>query len=73
MKPYMIEHNWLVNYQHKQGIARILTQMDHRTKDISLMQYAIEELEQYDAEFESEFKAFFPDLIAHVALKNAEL
>jgi acyl carrier protein phosphodiesterase len=73
MKPYMIQHNWLVNYQYRKGIARILTQMDHRTKDVSQMQYAIEELEQYYEEFEAEFTAFFQDLIAHVELKSAEL
>ena len=73
MKPYMIQHNWLVNYKLTKGIARILTQMDHRTKDVSQMQFAIEELEQYYMEFEGEFRAFFPDLIAHVQLKNTEL
>ncbi len=73
MKPYMIQHNWLVNYQYTKGIARILTQMDHRTKDVSQMQYAIEELEQYYDEFEGEFTAFFEDLIAHVQLKKIEL
>lgn len=73
MKPYMIQHNWLVNYQYTQGIARILTQMDRRTKDISQMQFAIEELEKYYEEFEREFTAFFKELIAHVQLKNTEL
>lgn len=73
MKPYMIENNWLVNYQYKHGIAQILTQMDRRTKDVSLMQYAIEELEQYYGEFEAEFTEFFIDLIAHVQLKDAGL
>lgn len=73
MKPYMIEHNWLVNYQHKKGIARILTQMDRRTNDISQMQFAIEELEKYYDEFETEFMAFFEELIVHAQLKNTEL
>lgn len=73
MKPYMIEHNWLVNYQYKNGIARILTQMDHRTKDVSQMQFAIEELEKYYAEFETEFTSFFQDLITYVAQKTSEL
>jgi acyl carrier protein phosphodiesterase len=73
LKPYMIEHNWLVNYQYKNSIARILTQMDHRTKDVSQMQYAIEELEIYYDEFEGEFTTFFEDLIEHVQLKKNEL
>ncbi|MFN9111819.1 MAG: ACP phosphodiesterase, partial [Bacteroidota bacterium] len=61
IKPYMIAHNWLVNYQYKEGIARILTQMDHRTKDVSQMQYAIEELEKFYCDFETEFTLFFED------------
>ena len=35
MMPYMIEHNWLVSYQTIEGINRILTQMDQRTKNAS--------------------------------------
>ncbi len=73
MKPYMIQHNWLVNYQYKKGIARILTQMDHRTKDVSQMKYAIEELEKYYDEFEAEFALFFEDLQIFVAEKMLKL
>ena len=73
LKPYMIEHNWLVNYQYTNSIARILTQMDHRTKDVSQMQYAIEELEIYYDEFEGEFTTFFADLIAHLRVKDTGL
>jgi acyl carrier protein phosphodiesterase len=73
LKPYMIEHNWLVNYQYTQGIAQILRQMDQRTKNVSLMQYAIEELELYYDEFEGEFTTFFENLVAHVLIKKTEL
>lgn len=73
MKPYMIQHNWLVNYQYTKGIARILTQMDHRTKDVSQMQYAIEELEKYYDDFESEFTSFFKDLMTFSEQKIIEL
>ena len=73
LKPYMIQHNWLVNYQHTKGIARILTQMDHRTKDVSQMQFAIEELEKYYDEFESEFTLFFNDLKIFVEQKISDL
>jgi acyl carrier protein phosphodiesterase len=73
MMPYMIERNWLWNYQFKEGIARILFQMDQRTKNNSKMQYSIEELDQYYSEFESEFTVFFEDLKAYVVQKSAEL
>lgn len=69
IKPYMIAHNWLVNYQNTVGIARILRQMDRRTNDVSMMQYAIEELQQFYIEFESEFTSFFSDLKAAVDQK----
>lgn len=62
LMPYMVRHNWLVNYQYTEGIARILTQMDHRTKDISQMQHAHEELQEYYIDFEQEFKSFFADM-----------
>jgi acyl carrier protein phosphodiesterase len=40
----MIQHNWLVNYQSINGLERILSQMDQRTKNQSLMRFATEEL-----------------------------
>ncbi len=69
MMPYMITHNWLLNYQYIDGIARILFQMDQRTKNNSKMQYSINELEQHYDLFESEFTRFFEDLRAHAAQK----
>lgn len=73
MMPYMIQHNWLLNYQYKEGIARILFQMDQRTKNNSKMQYSINELEQYYPLFESEFTRFFQDLRVHAAEKLSSL
>lgn len=73
MMPYMIEHNWLANYQYKEGIARILLQMDKRTKNNSKMQYSVKELDVFYAEFEAEFTAFFEDLRAFAAQKLCEL
>ena len=37
--PYMFEQNWLVSYQTVEGINRILTQMDRRTKNLSKMRF----------------------------------
>ena len=73
MMPYMIEYNWLVNYQYLEGIARILHQMDHRTKNISKMQYSIQELQDFYVDFENEFKTFFIDLQTFVAQKIQEI
>ncbi|TDD75445.1 acyl carrier protein phosphodiesterase [Flavobacterium caseinilyticum] len=61
--PYMIQHNWLVSYQTVEGINRILTQMDQRTKNESKMRFATNELSEFYSEFEDEFTNFFQELI----------
>jgi acyl carrier protein phosphodiesterase len=62
MMPYMIERNWLVSYQTVEGISKILTQMDGRTKNESKMRFASNELIEYYSDFELEFTTFFEDL-----------
>src|SRR3970040_3186236 len=65
MMPYMIKSNWLLSYQTVDGIDRILTQMDHRTKNESKMRFSSEELQAFYREFEQEFTEFFEDLRKH--------
>ncbi|KRD61410.1 ACP phosphodiesterase [Flavobacterium sp. Root935] len=62
LMPYMIERNWLLSYRTTEGIHQILTQMDRRSKNISKMQYAIEELNEFYDEFEEEFTSFFEEI-----------
>ena len=62
MLPYMIEHNWLVAYASKEGIGQILKGMNNRTKGISKMDLAIEDLKIHYKEFEEDFTLFFEDL-----------
>lgn len=62
--PYMIKDNWLLDYATVDGIGRILTQMNRRTKYRSKMDLAVRELDLYYSDFEDEFKMFFKDLIA---------
>lgn len=62
LMPYMIERNWLVSYRTTQGIQHILTQMDRRSKNISQMQFAVEELIEFYDEFEEEFTLFFEEM-----------
>ena len=73
MMPYMIKYDWLFSYQYVDGIARILFQMDQRTKNNSKMQFAIEELKEFYDEFEHEFTSFFEDLRAFANEKLATL
>ena len=72
LMPYMIKQNWLVSYQTIEGIDKILTQMDSRTKNESKMRFASEELMKFYTEFEEEFTKFFEDLRAHVRQKLIE-
>ncbi|PKH67954.1 DUF479 domain-containing protein [Flavobacterium sp. ALD4] len=72
LMPYMIKQNWLVSYQTIEGIDKILTQMDSRTKNESKMRFASEELIEFYTEFEEDFTKFFEDLRAHVRQKLIE-
>ena len=60
--PYMIEYNWLYNYQYHEGIQQVLNGMNRRTKGISQMDLAIEDLQNLDTEFEKDFMLFFEEL-----------
>lgn len=71
--PYMIEYNWLWNYQFLDGLEDILKQMDHRTLYKSKLSYSIQDLKQnYDA-FEAEFFPFFEELRTATVQKLEEL
>jgi len=69
MMPYLITYNWLLSYQTIEGIESVLTKMDTRMKYDSNMRFAISELKAFYSDFESEFTAFFEDLIVHSNLK----
>ena len=57
--PYMIEQNWLMQYQSIEGLDLILDQMNRRTKGRSNMDQAAVELRKNYREFETEFYDFF--------------
>lgn len=63
MMPYMIADNWLYNYSNLEGISRVLSGMNRRTKNRSKMNFAILDLESHYGDFEQEFTAFFTELI----------
>lgn len=63
MLPYMIEYNWLLSYASVEGIELVLQGMNKRTKGVSKMDLAIEDLQKYYAEFEDDFIEFFKDLV----------
>jgi acyl carrier protein phosphodiesterase len=65
MMPYMIEYNWLLSYQTIDGIESVLAKMDTRMKRDSNMRFSVAELRTFYPEFETEFTAFFKELIVH--------
>ncbi|WP_027124857.1 ACP phosphodiesterase [Gelidibacter mesophilus] len=73
MMPYMIDDNWLLNYANIEGIQKVLNGMNIRTKNISGMNRATEELKQFYDEFETEFTSFFEELRTFSAEKLATL
>lgn len=71
--PYMMRDNWLLDYATVEGIGRILSQMNRRTKYKSKMNLAVNELDLYYSDFEAEFKLFFKDLESFTAGKVQRL
>ncbi|MFH6995843.1 ACP phosphodiesterase [Flavobacterium sp. FlaQc-48] len=65
LMPYMVKQNWLLSYQTVEGIHYVLTRMDQRSKNMSKMQFASNELVEFYTEFEQEFTLFFEDLKQH--------
>ena len=60
--PYMIQFDWLYNYQFTEGIEQVLNGMNRRTKGISQMNLATKDLIEHGIEFEKDFQLFFEDL-----------
>ena len=60
--PYMKEQNWLYNYKSVEGISQILWGMNKRTKGISKMDMAKEDLIKNYTEFQEDFNSFFSEL-----------
>ncbi|MEN3322118.1 acyl carrier protein phosphodiesterase [Mariniflexile soesokkakense] len=73
MMPYMMTDNWLLNYASIDGISRVLEGMNRRTKNLSGMHEAVNELELFYSDFETEFSTFFEELIQFTKVKLEEL
>jgi len=73
MMPFMLADNWLLSYASIDGISKVLQGMNRRTKNRSGMHEAVNELELYYNEFETEFTSFFDELIISSNQKLKEL
>jgi acyl carrier protein phosphodiesterase len=62
MAPIMIEGNWLLIYAELDGIDRVLSGMNRRTKNRSGMDKAGQELREFYTLFEADFKVVMKDL-----------
>ena len=60
---FLESYNVLYNYGNKEGIQRVLNGMSKRASFDSKMDEAVVELKKYESDFNTEFMAFFPDLL----------
>ncbi|AUC14618.1 ACP phosphodiesterase [Tenacibaculum sp. SZ-18] len=65
--PYMIQYDWLYNYQFIDGIQQVMNGMNRRTKGKSQMNLAVEDLELHYNELENDFQTFMFELIEFVS------
>jgi acyl carrier protein phosphodiesterase len=73
MLPYMIQFDWLYNYQFQEGMERVFLGMSRRVRSGSVLKHGWEDLaENYEA-LDSQFKMFFRELRMSVADKLIEL
>ena len=73
MLPYLQRYDWLYNYQFFDGMESVLDGMNKRTKLISKMDLAINDLKEHHSLFERDFNSFFKDLINFVKVKKEEI
>ena len=60
----MTNANWLLNYQHTEGIAHAIGRVKKRVSRPDLLENSIESLLENFDEMDKEFNVFFPDMIA---------
>ncbi len=68
--PIMIEEDWLLRYSSVEGMASTFDRFKHRLSRPELLADVIENLLKLDKELDSDFQAFFPDLMQHIHLKH---
>lgn len=69
MLVHMTQHNWLLGYAETAGIGRALDGLSRRALAGSGMETAATELERNYAAYEADFREYFPELQAYVALE----
>ncbi len=60
--PKIIQYNWLVGYASIEGMRMVLIGMNNRTKGVSKMDLAIDDLIENYKELENDFTSYFVEL-----------
>ena len=61
--PYLVNHNWFVNYADLMFLKRVFHGMSRRTTFISNMETSVDALQKDYQLYAKEFSQFFPQLI----------
>lgn len=71
---HLLHYDWFHNYKTLEGIQKTLKGISQRSKFENEIYLAIEEINLYYDEFESDFLEFFPEIIVHSQdfIKNHE-
>lgn len=67
--PHMKRHNWLYHYRSMEGLSKVFSGMSQRARFPNDMASATTDLQEDYEAYETEFRGFFPDLIAFSAAK----
>jgi acyl carrier protein phosphodiesterase len=73
MLPYMIQYDWLYNYQFQEGMERVLNGMSRRVPSGKVLARGWQDLQPFYHEVKQQFQAFFSDLITESQRKLKEL
>lgn len=72
MLPWMVSEDWLVSYREPRGASQALERMSHRLADGSGLLAATAQLQARHAEFEADFRRFFPCLLRAFPVAGAD-
>ena len=73
MSTYLIREDWLLSYAELRGIQKVLEGMNRRTRGISEMNLAMDDLQEHYDDFENDFKLFFKELCVFSDNKMLEI
>lgn len=61
---HLLKYDWFHNYATLEGVSKTLYGIGQRSKFPNEIGTAVEEISEYENEFQKEFEQFFPELIA---------